>query len=54
MRLSIGNVVARHLQRRPNNSIGCLEETKLRSKGDTKPTDVLQVILVQKLYRNLH
>ena len=36
----------RHLQRRPNNSIGCLEETKLRGKGETKATDVLQVSTV--------
>ena len=34
----------KHLQRRPNNSIGCLEdeETKLRGKGEIKATDVLQ------------
>ena len=37
------NLTYRHLQRRPNNSIGCLEETKLRGKGEIKATDVLQV-----------
>ena len=37
------NLTHRHLQRRPNNSIGCLEETKLRGKGEIKSTDVLQV-----------
>ena len=39
------DITCRHLQRRPNNSIGCLEETKLRGKGEIKATDVLQVSL---------
>ena len=35
--------ISRHLMRRPNNSIGYLEELKIRSKTELKTKDILQV-----------
>ncbi len=34
---------ARHLHRRPNNSLGCLEATRLRPGTDFQPREILQV-----------
>ena len=33
----------RHLMRRPNNSIGYLEELKIRTKSEPRKPDILQV-----------
>ena len=38
----------RHLQRRPNNSLGCLEETKLKTKTESQPREALQVSFQQE------